>query len=172
MTVDNPDRPLPTFVPGQYKGLREWPVMSSNPEIRALKFFRFYAGDGGERIARNVRLPLEDLTTLCHGASYAGGWYTDPGTGEDREVNVGEKLMLIVSEISEAMEAHRKGLMDDKLPHRPGVEVELADAVIRIFDLAGCGKLDLAGAILEKLAYNASRKDHKPSVRAAGGKAY
>lgn len=26
--------------------------------------------------------------------------------------------------------------MDDKLPHRPMIEVELADAVIRIFDMA------------------------------------
>jgi hypothetical protein len=81
--------------------------------------------------------------------------------------------MLIVSEVSEAMEGHRKNLMDDKLPHRPMVEVELADAVIRIFDLAGAKGYDVAGAIVEKLAYNAQRADHKPENRLAeGGKAY
>jgi hypothetical protein len=44
-------------------------------------------------------------------------------------------------------------------------EVELADAVIRIFDLAGGYGLDLGGALAEKLEYNASRADHKPENR-------
>ena len=109
----------------------------------------------------------------CHGSSYAAGWYQDPKTNLPLPVNVGEKLMLIVSEISEAMEAHRKDLMDDKLPHRPGMEVELADAVIRIFDLSGAMGLDLAGAVAEKMAYNARRADHSRANRVAeGGKAY
>lgn len=66
-------------------------------------------------------------------------------------------LALIHSEISEALEADRKDLMDDKLTHRTGLEVELADATIRIFDMAGGLNLDLGGAILEKLEYNKSR---------------
>ena len=67
----------------------------------------------------------------------------------------------------------RKGLMDDKLPHRSMLEVELADAVIRIADLAGALDLDLGGAVAEKMAFNAQRADHKPENRlAAGGKAY
>jgi NTP pyrophosphatase (non-canonical NTP hydrolase) len=86
---------------------------------------------------------------------------------------VSQKLCLMHSEISEAMEGHRKGQMDDHLPHRPMIEVELADAVIRIADLAGAMGLDLGGAIAEKLAYNAQRADHKPEARAAaGGKTY
>jgi len=53
------------------------------------------------------------------------------------------------------------------------IEVELADAVIRICDLAGYLKLDLGGAIDEKLAFNATRPDHKPELRfMAGGKRY
>lgn len=86
---------------------------------------------------------------------------------------VAQKLCLIHSEISEAMEGHRKGLMDDKLPHRKMIEVELADAMIRIADLAGALGLDLGGAIVEKMEYNSKRDDHKLENRQkAGGKAY
>jgi NTP pyrophosphatase (non-canonical NTP hydrolase) len=124
------------------------------------------------------------LTMQCHGASHAAGWWNDllHGTDFREEVRQGtrlgkalvaEKLCLTHSEISEAMEGHRKGLMDDKLKHRPAIEVELADAVIRIADLAGALDLDLGGAIAEKMAFNAQRPDHKPENRAAaGGKAY
>lgn len=85
--------------------------------------------------------------------------------------NKGELLCLIHSEISECMEGERKGLMDDKLPHRKMAEVELADALIRIFDYAGAYGYDLDGAVAEKRAFNATRADHKAEARlAAGGK--
>lgn len=71
------------------------------------------------------------------------------------------------------MEGHRKDLMDDKLPHRQMVRVELADAVIRIYDLAGRTGYDIVAPMHEKLEYNAKRADHKPENRvAAGGKKY
>lgn len=69
------------------------------------------------------------------------------------------KLYMIMLE--EGLEGYRKNLMDDKLPHRPMLEVELADAVIRILDMCGGLGLDLQGAIYEKLAYNSNRADHK-----------
>ena len=115
------------------------------------------------------------LMRAAHNASKRAGWWTDLKTGQpiDPHGRVPEKLCLIHSEISEAMEGHRKNLPDDKLPHRSMVEVELADAVIRIADLAGALGLDLGGAIAEKMAFNAQRDDHKPANRlAAGGKAY
>lgn len=124
------------------------------------------------------------LTSQCHGASLAAGWWHDPKTGQDYKAEViagtrfgkalvAEKLALVHSEVSEALEGHRKGKFDEHLPLRSAIEVELADAVIRIGDLAGALGLDLGGAIAEKMAYNAVRADHKPEARAAeGGKAY
>ncbi len=100
-------------------------------------------------------------------------WWHDLYTGERLERNVGELLCLVHSEISEAMEGHRKNLMDDKLPDRGMFEVELADAIIRILDIAGGFGLDLGGAIIEKLAYNRKREDHSAEHRKSeNGKKY
>lgn len=114
---------------------------------------------------------INSLSGVCHSANER--WWIDLETGQRKERNVGELLCLIHSEISEAMEGHRKGLPDDKLPHRSMFEVELADALIRIFDLAGGMGLDLGGAFVEKMNFNAVREDHKREARmAAGGKKY
>lgn len=91
----------------------------------------------------------------------------------DPTKNVGELLMLITSEVAEAMEGHRKRLMDDKIPTRTMLEVELADVVIRCFDMSGGLGLDIAGAIADKLLFNASRADHQiANRRALGGKKF
>lgn len=114
---------------------------------------------------------LNDYAWESHQANIK--WWHDINTGERIERNKGEMLCLIHSEISECLEGVRKGLMDTHLPHRSMEEVELADAVIRIFDYAGAHGLDLHGAYTEKMAYNASRQDHKPENRAVpGGKKF
>lgn len=110
---------------------------------------------------------------VIHQIAVKAGWWSDLETGQRKDRNVGELLMLCVSELAEAMEGHRKGLQDDKLPHRSAIEVELADAVIRIFDMAGGLNLDLGGAVAEKLDYNQRREDHKIEFRKKlGGKKY
>lgn len=117
------------------------------------------------KITENVN----KLAQHIHERNVKAGWWTDIATGESltskgdepAKRNVPEMLCLVHSEISEAMEGYRKNLMDDKLPHRKILEVELADAVIRICDMSAGLGLDLGGAIAEKLDFNAVREDHK-----------
>ena len=110
---------------------------------------------------------------LAHKTATDAGWYSDPLTGKPVTRNFGEVIALMHSELSEALEADRKSLMDDKLPHRNGVEVELADCIIRILDTAAAMGLDVAGALIEKNRYNRARADHKLSARAEpNGKKY
>lgn len=116
---------------------------------------------------------LHRAVYLAHATATAAGWYASPRTGRAIQRNFGEVIALMHSELSEALEAHRRDLPDDKLPHRAGVEVELADCVIRIFDTAAALDLDIAGAIIEKNRFNRARTDHKLKARRAkGGKKY
>lgn len=103
------------------------------------------------------------------------------GFWEDKETkNVGEVLMLCVSELSEALEAHRKGRFADvvqfnqdrqstpfheesatieafKRNIKDTFEDEIADTVIRLFDLSEGFGIDLERHIRLKLEYNRTR---------------
>ena len=104
-----------------------------------------------------------------HGLSREAGWWDAEPTSE----LIATKFALIHSEVSEAFEGFRKDARDTHLPHRSAVEVELADTLIRIFDLAGFLQLDLDAATMEKVAYNGSRLDHKKENREKpGGKKF
>lgn len=76
----------------------------------------------------------------------------------------GDRIALIHSELSEALEEHREGrgmtevYANTDEPNKPeGIPIELADAVIRIADLCAYYKIDLAEAIIQKMAYNKTR---------------
>lgn len=124
---------------------------------------------------KKMKENINEIVKTCHEA--ASNWWIDhenglpllESAGKWKKYVVASKLALIHSEVSEALEGDRKDLFDDHLPHRSSLEVELADAFIRLVDLAGALELDLGGAIVEKLAYNAKRADHKPENRAKDG---
>lgn len=108
-----------------------------------------------------IEAPTDGLFKTLSRAIY--GWNQTQGFWESD--NTAEKLALMHSELSEALEADRKGLRSDHIPSFTGVEEELADCMIRIFDFAGRHNLRLGEAFIAKLQYNLSRP-HKH------GKAY
>lgn len=83
------------------------------------------------------------------------------------ETTFGDRLMLVVSELSEALEDYRRGYspsehkyfeVGDNSTHKPvGIPSEIADVVIRIADLCGVYGIDLEKAVTEKMEFNATR---------------
>jgi cytidyltransferase-like protein len=92
---------------------------------------------------------------------------TTTSKGFDINFNDFEKLVLVHTEISEAVEELRHGHMpldvyyttDNQGHQKPeGYGVELADAVIRIMDICGYHQIDLENMINIKMKYNETRK--------------
>lgn len=130
-----------------------------------------------ERYYEDIVSGLNSLVELSYKRAVEAQW--DPGDGTG--VNVGEKLALAHSEISEALEGLRKDLDDDHLPSFKMFVVEVADCFIRLAHLvghvqahrAGYEDIDLGEACKAKMEYNRVRPDHKLKDReAAGGKKF
>lgn len=109
---------------------------------------------------------LDKLATICHMRAVHSGWWHDKESGDFKELNVGERICLIHSELSEMMEGERKDLASDHIEGFTMAEEEAADVLIRLFDMAVPMDWRLGEAFLAKLEYNAKREDHKPENRA------
>lgn len=101
---------------------------------------------------KSIIKAFTDLSTEIHKNNINKGFWEHGSTR-----NKPELLMLIVSELSEALEALRTDDKSDKLKDFTGLEEELADALIRILDMGAGLKLNLPEAILAKFEYNKSR---------------
>lgn len=97
-----------------------------------------------------IEWSLNTLQKEIYSTALKQGWWDKPRTNA-------EVIALIHSEVSETLEAYRKGQPQSKKINASEVEEELADTVIRIMDLCQHEELDLASAIQAKLEYNKQR---------------
>lgn len=88
-------------------------------------------------------LTLDEWASLCHSIAVEKGFW-------DEKRNLGEALMLIVTELAEAMESYR--VQDDA-----NFKEEIADTFIRLFDLCGGLEIDIAQEIIKKTEKNKNR---------------
>lgn len=75
-----------------------------------------------------------ELSKEIHQDCVDAGWWKPYPNKMDRYDTA---MMLVISEIAEAMEGDRKNLMDDHLKQYRMFDVELADAAIRLLDSGG-----------------------------------
>lgn len=100
-------------------------------------------------------MTINELAKMAHrNARDKGFWPT-----LYQQANILEKLCLVHSEISEACEAVRNRIPNHIVVHgKPeGIGPELADAILRILDIAEFLDLDMERIIEEKHAYNLTR---------------
>jgi len=96
-------------------------------------------------------MEISQMQVEVHRTAVEHGWWESPRP-------VGEVLMLMVTELAEAMEAYRNGNPEsEKTPGFSQMEEELADVVIRLLDFAGGENLNIEGALIAKMAYNEKR---------------
>ena len=74
---------------------------------------------------------IDNLAKEVHAINKAVGWWDN-----ENDDTFTTKLQMAITEVCESTEGERKDMMDDHLPHRKMGEVELADAAIRLLDLA------------------------------------
>jgi hypothetical protein len=134
-------------------------IISLPPELTALQIaegLQFVSDSIGAtvpgRLSPFVRGWINVAADSHHNAKTKGFW------PEGVERNDSEMIMLVVTELAEAVEALRHGNPpDDKVPEFTGAEAEFADAIIRMMDQAHARGWRVAQAIEAKMKFNTTR---------------
>ena len=101
--------------------------------------------------AEQIISAISQLISDAHTTAIEHGWW-------DRPREFPEEVALMHSELSEALEFFRHdNPPSDHIPMFSGMEEELADVLIRVFDTCGKYQFDLAGALLAKMKFNDNR---------------
>ncbi len=90
-----------------------------------------------------TKLGINEWCAYCHAIAKEKGFW-------EKERNVGEALMLVVTELAEAMEGYRH-------QDQANFKEELADTFIRLFDLCGGMGIDIEAEIAKKAEKNKAR---------------
>ena len=115
-------------------------------------------------------MDLEALMLDCRNIARDHGWEADC---RSRPELFSEKMLLIISEIIEALEEYRNNHIISEIykhlynPDKPeGVPIELADAIIRILDFCAANEIDIVRALELKMEYNKTRPYRHGNKRA------
>lgn len=109
--------------------------------------------DSQHLIAPVLSSLLNQQSALIYHFMTAQGFWRD----RRERGSTASKIALMHSELSEALEADRKGLQSEVIPGLSGVAEELADTVIRVLDYCGAHGIDLGAAIAAKMQVNLNR---------------
>lgn len=112
-------------------------------------------------LEKKFKLYFEDIQKVIHITAKEKGWWDerDELLEKHKEFVIATVIALAHSELSEALESARHGYpSSEQIPSRGNFEVELADVIIRIMDLSERLGIDLAGTIIDKMKYNATRE--------------
>lgn len=97
-----------------------------------------------------MKFGIKDYVELAHTTAKEKGWWDQPRTFLDC-------ICLVHCELSEAVEEYRVNGLGENDEQAEKVAMELADVLIRIFDLCGHYDIDLEAALVKKMEYNKSR---------------
>src|SRR5207302_959317 len=106
-----------------------------------------------ERTEQAVEAAVNTFQEYIHDWASRKGWWD-----EGKHKSEVECLMLVVTELSEAVEYLRHGNgPSDHIPEFSGVEEEISDSIVRLLDMSGAFGYRIGAALISKMRFNEGR---------------